>query len=550
MGDNAFDGANELVVHASNPGVAQAAVCSGAGNVALWVNQLTEPCNNCKLVIPEGTDSFALYGERSAKFQNVQLVSHARKTVINGVDLNTNGAIVLDLDSNTVDLAWCNVKTDGVAMVLRAPRTDVTIRGNCSMSTSGQNAVLSRTASYTIADHQISSRLAVTGKMLVAGSFSEERDSLVSAAPQYISDREFESILSAQTLYFDANGGTVSPSSKLVGHGKPYGELPTPSRPGFRFDGWFTAPQGGSQVSSSTVNNNFSDVTLYAHWSAIPYTVRWNSCDGCTITVTRTSSPNVGASNGQLSSGSTVYYGDTLSVRYDVHSNYKLTGHGQTSITVAGDVGPSSIYANTQATTCTYTIVYRSSNGTNLGSSSVTHNYGGTYTVSAPSKSGYDTPSSQRVAWDSPNKTITFTYYPSYVDTSPTVASGTWWAHQGTPALTYNVQVELRNRTATTIQARIKWTNRLRANYYYGFGQYYNCLLGDVWINDSVICTASEWDKNSPGSSRDRTKFVYSDWVTLYVGTTDQKRIDLRGQYWQQGQKGHDYSGSFITPAY
>jgi hypothetical protein len=36
-------------------------------------------------------------------------------------------------------------------------------------------------------------------------------------------------------------GGTVSPTSKLVTFDANYGELPTPEKEGYTFDGWYTA---------------------------------------------------------------------------------------------------------------------------------------------------------------------------------------------------------------------------------------------------------------------------------------------------------------------
>ena len=44
------------------------------------------------------------------------------------------------------------------------------------------------------------------------------------------------------TVTFDANGGGVSPLTKVVKKDETYGELPTPSRPGYTFDGWFEIP--------------------------------------------------------------------------------------------------------------------------------------------------------------------------------------------------------------------------------------------------------------------------------------------------------------------
>jgi len=67
------------------------------------------------------------------------------------------------------------------------------------------------------------------------------------------------------TLSFDANGGTVSPTSKKVGNKLTYGALPTPKRSGYTFTGWFTAKIGGSKVSTST-KMPAKNVKVYAQW--------------------------------------------------------------------------------------------------------------------------------------------------------------------------------------------------------------------------------------------------------------------------------------------
>ena len=69
------------------------------------------------------------------------------------------------------------------------------------------------------------------------------------------------------TLTFNANGGTVLEGSRRVTYGAAYGTLPTPSRSGYTFYGWFTAASGGSQVSSGT-KMGASNVTIYAQWKA------------------------------------------------------------------------------------------------------------------------------------------------------------------------------------------------------------------------------------------------------------------------------------------
>jgi uncharacterized repeat protein (TIGR02543 family) len=68
------------------------------------------------------------------------------------------------------------------------------------------------------------------------------------------------------TVSFNANGGSVSPASKSVTVGSGYGTLPTPTKSGQTFIGWFTAATGGSPVTTYTTVTNSANHTLYAHW--------------------------------------------------------------------------------------------------------------------------------------------------------------------------------------------------------------------------------------------------------------------------------------------
>ena len=69
------------------------------------------------------------------------------------------------------------------------------------------------------------------------------------------------------TVRFNANGGSVSKRNMTVKAGGAYGKLPVPSHYGHNFLGWFTAPEGGEQVTARTTVPA-KDHTLYARWSA------------------------------------------------------------------------------------------------------------------------------------------------------------------------------------------------------------------------------------------------------------------------------------------
>ena len=71
------------------------------------------------------------------------------------------------------------------------------------------------------------------------------------------------------TVIFDANGGSVNPTSAVTVAGK-LTSLPTPTYDGYDFIGWYTQKDGGEKVTTDTV---FAmDTTIYAHWSNIPVT--------------------------------------------------------------------------------------------------------------------------------------------------------------------------------------------------------------------------------------------------------------------------------------
>lgn len=77
----------------------------------------------------------------------------------------------------------------------------------------------------------------------------------------------FTVVRPSYTVSFNANGGACSTGSKTVTYGNAYGTLPTPTRSGYTFNGWYTSASGGSKVTSSTSVTATSNHTLYAHWT-------------------------------------------------------------------------------------------------------------------------------------------------------------------------------------------------------------------------------------------------------------------------------------------
>lgn len=70
---------------------------------------------------------------------------------------------------------------------------------------------------------------------------------------------------------FDEAGGTPAATDKYVFFGQAYGTLPTVSKNGYAFDGWFDEPQyGENEITSGTIVSIPDDHTLAAQWVYAP----------------------------------------------------------------------------------------------------------------------------------------------------------------------------------------------------------------------------------------------------------------------------------------
>lgn len=80
------------------------------------------------------------------------------------------------------------------------------------------------------------------------------------------------------TVTFDPNGGdfTSGESTMQLEEDGTYSKLPTVTRDGYTFEGWFTDPEGGERISGGDKFTAKEDITLYAHWQYDPYTT-WDN---------------------------------------------------------------------------------------------------------------------------------------------------------------------------------------------------------------------------------------------------------------------------------
>lgn len=350
LGDNAFEDVPEVAITAYDSAVADAAVKCGAKRISLNISYIKDSFDNKTVDVPESAEYFALIGNGST-YNNVTVKSAAAETMISNMVFANNKCTPIEITSQKVIFARMEVQNaPGFAAILKADHVDLKLLGEIKLSSSSDNAVISRSVALSKQDQSTTSKLVLDGNYLVCGEVTNSTMlTFTSGKLIYLTEDEYESMLTSSIVTFDPNGGTVDVTEKLVYYGQPYGELPTPTRTGYAFNGWYTEKTGGTKVTADTVATVLANQTLYAHWEARAYNVNWNTGTGYTIAVNRTSSPYANASTGALTNGAVVYYGDVLSVTYTASTGYTISSKGSTSITVTGNVTASNIY-------CTVTV--------------------------------------------------------------------------------------------------------------------------------------------------------------------------------------------------
>ena len=148
------------------------------------------------------------------------------------------------------------------------------------------NAILSKNVTLSKLDAGTTSKIVTNGKYLVCGAV--ENIGYLSVTPEVIDQTAFEQYTEENKLQFDANNGAVDPDEKGVYYGKPYGTLPVPIRDTYRFDGWFTAPEGGTRITEDTYVLTPGDHTLYAHWTLKEFTLTFDANGGTVDEESRT----------------------------------------------------------------------------------------------------------------------------------------------------------------------------------------------------------------------------------------------------------------------
>lgn len=243
------------------------------------------------------------------------------------------------------------------------------------------------------------------------------------------------------TATFNGNGGgTPRPSTITKEYNVALGTLPTCTRTGYTFLGWYTASSGGTKISTTTVVTK--NITYYAQWSINSYTLTFNP-NGGTVTPT---SKNL-EYNSAYGTLPTPTRASDAQYTYTFAGWYTAATEG-TQVTAGTKMAAkdTTVYAHWTSNTRSYTVSYQTTYGTlNRTSQSVAYNSKGSCTLTMPDNTaeftytfvgwytaanGGGTKVGSKLTLETPAITGTVTYY-AYVTRSTKSYTHTFNANGG-----------------------------------------------------------------------------------------------------------------------
>ncbi|MDE6020657.1 MAG: leucine-rich repeat protein, partial [Ruminococcus sp.] len=240
----------------------------GAQNIVLDLSYIADG-TSLTLEVPE-IESIEINGGTKT-YNDFNIDSSARETTLNNMTINSNHGTPMMVNSDKLTLYKVFVSGNNSALIMKKDGAvlslvqDSAIEANAKYSVIGKNL----TIESQISKDGAAGYLNVTGDFGYVNSITgEDYVAITDGKFVEISEDEFNKYCQGVfTVNFNANEGTVTYNSKTVVYGSTLGTLPTPKRDYYDFDGWFTADDGGEEVTADTIFTSTEDVTYYAHWT-------------------------------------------------------------------------------------------------------------------------------------------------------------------------------------------------------------------------------------------------------------------------------------------
>ena len=338
---------------------------------------------------------------------------------------------------------------------------------------------------------------------------------------------------------FNANGGTCSPTSKTVTYNSAYGTLPTPTRTGYTFNGWYL-PDGTTQITASSTVNLSANTTLTAGWTANDYTAYFNANGGSCSTASKTIT--YGKTYGALPTPTRTGY--TFNGWYSP-TNAKITS--TSTVSVLGDTVLTASW-----TINSYTISVSSGDYGSISPSSASVTYGSSQTFTITPSAWYrindvkvdgvsvGVPSTYTFSNVTANHTITatFTWNNPYMDVFP----GAWYYDAVRKVTCWNL---FGGTSSTTFSPDVMMSRAMFVSVLYRFEGsptvYGSCSFSDVstssyyysavlWASQNGIVTGTSPTTFSPDTSVMRQQvavFLYR--YCTYKGYSVSASVSLAG---------------------
>ncbi len=364
-------------------------------------------------------------------------------------------------------------------------------------------------------------------------------------------------VVTNYTVSLNANGGSVSPTTKAVSFNASY-SLPVPTRTGYTFKGWYDATSGGTQYTNANGNclkvwTVSSNKTLYAQWTANTYYVAFYSNGG----------------TGSSMSSQAFFYGSSQALRANTYTraNHNFIGWSTSS---SGGVSYSNqqvvnnltttngvtinlyaVWKQVTAPVVYYSVVLQANGGSIDGASSKTYSltYNQSYSFPTPTRTGY-----------------TFT---GWKDSSGSYSSSGKWTYYKSATLTAQWKVKTYTVTRNTNGGNSMGSTTVTHGSYYNLGvptragytftgwYLYSNLSGKLtdtsgaslskWSYTANQTVYAAWSARSYTVTRNANGGTSMGSVTVKYGSYYNLGVPTRAGYTFTGWRLGSTSGTLIT---
>ena len=300
------------------------------------------------------------------------------------------------------------------------------------------------------------------------------------------------------TVTYNLNGGSGCTSKSVTFDGT-YGNLCTPTKTGYTFNGWYKEAAFTNKVETTTSVTTAANHNLYAKWTVNTYTVAYNANGGNGTTMTSSSHTYDAAKN--LTKNTYTRTGYTFAGWATTASGAKEYNDEQSVKNLSSTNGETvTLYA--KWTAHTYTVSYNANGGSGTTMTSSSHTYGvaknltkNTYTKTGYTFAGWATTSSGNKAYNDEQSVSNLTStnggsVPLYAKWKVNTYTVSFNANGGSGGQTANVTA-----TYGAAMPTISTTKPTRSGY--TFEGWYDAASGGTQYYTEACASARNYNKTS-----------------------------------------------------